>query len=177
MIEEFKDCEFENEKLRGEAKEKDEELRALRRQLMSAEQRASEVEVNDEEELDQMKAKVRKLQDDNAYMQKQQARRIKELEDKFEHLFDEHGKLKEEKEELSAQLKEKGAEVKQLERARDNFKDQCYDLKQEIKGFKQQLSANKENLQQVEAQKKQQQKSMVLSDIKQLIKDYRQSSH
>ncbi len=71
-----------------------------------------------------------------------------------------------------------------MEKARENFKDQTIDLKQEIKHLKYQLKEvsiesvnelvqNNENIENLKVDAKEKQKTMVLGDIKNLIKDYK----
>ena len=71
-----------------------------------------------------------------------------------------------------------------MEKARENFKDQNIDLKQEIKHLKYQLKEvsiesvieliqNNENIENLKVDAKEKQKTMVLGDIKNLIKDYK----
>ncbi len=63
--------------------------------------------------------------------------------------------------------------LRAIEKAKENFKDQTFDLKQEVKDLKKQVYERDENLHTFQKETKIAQKSMVLNDIKNLIKDYK----
>ncbi|CDW84745.1 UNKNOWN [Stylonychia lemnae] len=168
VIEDFKEKEKEKTDLIEKLQQKDLKIKKLNdliTEMRNGMKSTKDIKYHDE--------KLQKLEKENRYLNETQNLKINEVETKFQNLFVDYKYSLDENKELKKKAESLEGLLRQTEKAKENFKDQTIDLKQEIRHLKNQLKENCENIEYMKQKAMDQQKSMVLGDIKNLIKDYK----